>query len=158
MLHRSELWNDVIDFVRIHIFSLYLCNTKSFILASSVQLIFREIILQTAKANVDRILNMKFWNLRKKKKRSSGKLSAYSDLQNRVAAGFILCFRGLGLFLNKQKTTHLRFGRNGWFGVFVVKNALLATFLLDLHFQLSRKDVAPNGYTAGSTGGTGVER
>ena len=60
--------------------------------------------------------------------------------------------------VNQQKTTHLRFGGNGWFGVFVATNALLAIFLLDLHFQLSRKCVAPNGYSAGSTGGTGVER
>ena len=37
-------------------------------------------------------------------------------------------FLGIGLCLNKQKTTHLRFGGNGWFGVFVATDALLAIF------------------------------
>ena len=84
--------------------------------------------LQTAKANVDRILNMEISESEKEKQRRSGKLSVHSDLKNRVAAGFILCFWGLGLCLNKQKTTRFHFGGNGWFVVFVATNALLARF------------------------------
>ena len=78
---------------------------------------------------------------------------------NRVATGFVLCYWGLGLCLNKQKITHSRRSGNGWFGAFVATDALLATLLLNLYFfSYMEKALHRTVTRLAPPGDTGVER
>ena len=91
--------------------------------------------LQTAKANVDRILGDNSLTVARESEKD-GRWCPFSDLQNRVAAGFFqrfqdteLCSAGIGAEPQQAETRHFRQSGNAWFCAFVYTKALLATFV-----------------------------